>query len=281
MRFRFIRAERAHYPVAVLCRVFGVSQSGFYAWLKRPPSARARQTARLRLEIRALFKESKRRYGSPRIWHALYEQGWRIGTARVERLMRDMRLRARQPRRYVSTTQSEHTYVRAENVLDRNFTPAQLNQVWAGDITYLQTTAGPRYLAVILDLCSRRVIGAALSKRIDTDLTLAALTMALRSRPAPALHHSDQGSQYAAGRYQRMLVRHGIQSSMSRRGNCWDNAPVESFFSSLKTEIELSQPWSASKVETTVRNYIHWYNHRRKHSGIDYQKPAEFEAAAA
>ena len=282
MRFAFIRAEKAQYPVRVLCRVLEVSPSGYYAWLSRKPSLRSRETTKLKVTIRALFAENKRRYGSPRIWDDLREQGWIVGKNRVARLMHDMELQARRKRRFVTTTHSEHALVRFENVLSRDFQPGRLNEVWAGDITYLPTTRGWLYLAVLLDLHSRRVVGASASDRIDTELVRQALEQALRARPAPALHHSDQGCQYAADAYQAVLRRHGIEASMSRRGNCWDNAPVESFFSTLKSELAMpAHGWSPERTRTHVHDYLHWYNHRRKHSALGFRRPADFERLSA
>lgn len=282
MRFPFIRAEKAHYPIRVLCRVLEVSPSGYYAWLARGPSERSRETTRLKVAIRALFAQSKRRYGSPRIWDDLREQGWTVGRSRVERLMREMGLQARPKRRFVTTTHSEHSLMRLDNVLARNFWPGRLNQVWAGDITYLRTTRGWLYLAVLLDLHSRRVVGTSVSDRIDTELVRAALQRALTTRAAPAIHHSDQGCQYASDDYRSLLAHHGIQASMSRRGNCWDNAPVESFFSTLKSELAMpDRGWSPERTRAELSDYLSWYNHRRKHSALGYLRPAQFEQRLA
>lgn len=226
MRFRFIDAERANYPVKVLCRVLKVSTSGFYAWLKREPSKSARELARLRETIRIVFEESRETYGSPRVHAELVAMGVEVSKTRIEREMRAMGLMARRPKKFRVTTDSGHTKPVAENVLDRNFGPAAPNQAWAADITYIWTREGWLYLAVVIDLFSRRVVGWSTATHMRTSLALAALHMAIGRRlPGVGLvHHSDRGCQYASRDYRRALESSGLVCSMSRKGNCWDNA---------------------------------------------------------
>ena len=240
MRYAFIRAQKARHSIRLMCRVLEVSRAGYYKWLSATLSMRAKRELKLRAHIRTIFDEHRGRYGSPRVWAELRDQGVCVSRKRVERLMRQMKLQARPKRRFVITTQSAHAFERFENVLDRKFNVNKANDVWAADITYLPTRDGWLYLAVVIDLFSRRIIGWAFSDRIDAALTVSALEMALATRPAPRLHHSDQGIQYAASAFQRLLAAHRIKPSMSRRGDCWDNAPVESFFSSMKTELALN-----------------------------------------
>src|SRR3989449_3535806 len=236
VRFRFIAAEKAVFPVRVLCRTLKVSRAGFYAWQARPSAPRARADERLGLEIAAIHAATRQRYGSPRIHAELGERGCRTGRKRVARLMRVRGLAARRRRRFRVTTQSRHPFPIAPNVLARQFERTGPDQAWVTDITYIPTGEGWLYLAVILDLCSRFAVGWAMNERITDDLTLDALRMALARRRPPQglLHHSDRGSQYASGDYQRALAKHGIVCSMSRRGDCWDNAVAESFFATLK-----------------------------------------------
>jgi len=282
VRFAFIDRERQRYPLGLLCRVLGVSRAGYYVWRQRAETPQPDKDATLRVAIRAIFREHKGRYGSPRVWDDLREDGWQISRKRVERLMREMGLVARPKRKFVTTTMSEHAFERFYNRLNRNFTTCAANEVWAADITYIPTRDGWLYLAVVIDLFSRRVVGWAMSSTIDVALTTNALTMALAGRPAPGLHHSDQGAQYAATSYQALLRAHGIQTSMSRRGNCWDNAPVESFFSTLKTELALDRHASKEKSKTQVFEYIEaYYNRCRKHSSIGNVPPVAFERMAA
>jgi len=222
-----------------MCRALAVSAAGYYAWRSRPESVRSAHTRTLLSAIRGLHQESRETYGSPSIWEALVKQGHRIGEHRVARLMRQNGLWAKTVKKWRATTQSQQRFSVAANTLDRTFTVAVPNRVWAGDITYVWTTEGWLYFAVVLDLYSRRVIGWAMGHRLTVDLAERALTMALANR-APMvglLHHSDRGSQYAATSYQRLLDQHGILPSMSRKGNCWDNACDESFCGTLKREL--------------------------------------------
>jgi transposase InsO family protein len=240
MRYSFIQAEKARYPVAVLCRVMAVTRSGFYAWCRHPLSRRAQENQAGLVQIRHCHHESDGSYGSPRMHRDLRAQGFpRISRHRVARLMRLHGIRGVCRRRATWRSRAVSSEVMAENLLQRQFDATQPNQKWAGDITCVVTREGWLYVAVLLDLYSRRVVGWAMGARITTDLTHTALTMAVHQRQVagPVLHHSDRGSQYTAGQYQQGLTRYGVQCSMSRPGNCWDNAVVESFFASLKTEL--------------------------------------------
>ena len=257
MRFAFIAAEKAAFPVRLLCRTLAVSRAGFYAWQARPPAPRARADERLGLEIAAIHAESRQRYGSPRIHAELTERGCRTSRKRVARLMRVRGLAARRRRRFRVTTQSRHPFPVAPNVLARQFERTVPDQAWVTDITYIPTGEGWLYLAVILDLCSRFAVGWAMSERITDDLTLDALGMALARRRPPQglLHHSDRGSQYASGDYQKLLECHGIICSMSRRGDCWDNAVAESFFATLKVELVHDATWDTRTAARTELFY--------------------------
>lgn len=260
-----------------------VSPSGYYAWAGRGESARKRQETELLVKIQAAHKESKGTYGSPRIFHELRSDGHRISRKRIARIMRVYGITARPLRRYQVTTDSKHNYPVAQNVLDQQFGAEQPNTRWAGDITYLWTKEGWLYLAVILDLWSRRVVGWSMQPTLERSLALRALQAALRQR-RPALGdgllcHSDRGSQYASGDYQTMLRQNGIICSMSRKGNCYDNAPVESFFASLKRElIHRSQFNTRQDARMAVFAWIEgWYNRRRRHSALGYLSPEQFE----
>ena len=265
-----------------MCRVLEVSTSGYYDWRGRAESQRKKQDRRLVVEIKAIHRQSRQTYGSPRIHDQLKDRGIRCGKKRVARLMQLHGLRAKQTRRFKATTDSKHTLPVADNVLSRQFTPSAPDVVWAADITYIPTRQGWLYLAVVLDLFSRRVVGWSMHKRLDRSLVLDALEMALRGRsPGPGLiHHSDRGSQYASGDYQALLEAQQMICSMSRRGNCWDNAPVESFFSTLKRElVHHCRYQTRAEARAELFEYIEvWYNRRRRHSSLGYQSPAEYEA---
>jgi len=281
VKFGFIRAQKAHHAVRTMCRVLEVSRSGFYAWSTRAASERSVEDSRLMAEIQVVFDEHKARYGSPRITRELRASGVRVGRHRVRRLMRLGSLKARQPRRFVRTTDSRHAHPVAPNLLNRQFTVEAPNRFWAADITYLPTRQGWLYLAVVLDLYSRAVVGWSMSTRIDQKLTLDALDSALiRRTPAPGLiAHSDQGVQYAGLDYQQLLRSRGAVCSMSRKGNCWDNAVVESFFGTLKNELLDSAAFDSQQTaQTLVFEYIEtYYNRRRRHSTLDYLSPLEYE----
>jgi putative transposase len=284
VRFRFIRAEKANHAVRTMCRVLKVSPSGFYAWCKRPPSKRSIEDSRLTAEVQAIFDEHKARYGSPRITEELQANSIRIGRQRVRKLMRLASLRAKQPRSWVRTTDSRHGHPVAPNLLNRQFAVDEPNRVWVGDITYLPTKQGWLYLAVLVDLFSRAVVGWSMSRRIDQKLTLDALDAALlRRRVRPGLiMHSDQGAQYAAGDYRARLAQRGMICSMSRKGNCWDNAVAESFFATLKNELLIGGAFvDHASARALVFEYIEtYYNRRRRHSTLGYLSPAAYEMAA-
>lgn len=281
MRFRFIDAEKAIFPITLLCRCLTVSRSGYYAWRNRPPSARVQRDARLKVEISASHSASRRTYGSPRIVRDLREEGHPISRKRVARLMRELGLEGRRKRRFRATTDSNHRFPVAPNILMRDFNVEAPNTAWVTDITYLATLEGWLYLAVILDLFSRRVVGYAMSERIDRELVLEALREALAHRPGARdlVHHSDRGSQYASHDYREALDQAGIMCSMSRRGNCWDNSVAESFFGTLKVELlyELPLQTRGATRSAVVDSIETFYNVRRRHSSLDYQSPVEFE----
>ena len=270
------------FPVCVLCRTLGVTRSGYYAWRLRPLSARAQRDQELTTQLRIVHAESRRTYGRPRLHQALRARGVRVGEKRVQRLMRAAQLTARGRRRFRRTTDSAHAQPVVANHLARRFTVATPNTVWAADVTAFWTREGWCFLAVVLDLASRRVVGWAVRSTVDTPLVLAALHLALgrrRLRPG-AIHHSDRGRPYTSAAYQQLLARHGLIASMSRVGDCWDNAPVESFFSHLKAEVRPERPWlTRAAAHAALADHLEsFYNRRRLHSALAYQSPANFEA---
>ena len=285
MRYRAIQEHDRRYPIRLMCRVLTVSPAGYYAWAGRPESDRSMHNRTLLSAIRVIHRESRETYGSPSIWDALVKRGHGVGEHRIARLMRVEGIRAKTVKKWRATTDSDHTLRVATNILNRQFQVEQPNRVWAGDLTYVWTTEGWLYLAVVLDLYSRTVIGWAMGSRLTVDLAERALTMALTHRKPPAglLHHSDRGSQYAARRYQRLLGEDGITPSMSRTGNCWDNACVESFFGTLKRELVYHRHYATREEATQdIFEYIEvFYNRRRRHSTLGYDSPAEFEARTA
>lgn len=280
MKYACIRRHEGAFTVVLMCRVLRLSRAGYYAWRQRKPSARQQTDTRLRVAIRSIHQASRQRYGSPRIQRALRAQQWRCSRKRVARLMRLDGLRGTRGRRYRTTTQADGTPP-APNRLRRRFKVAALNHVWASDVTACRTREGWLYLSVVLDLASRRVIGWAAGPTVGQELTLPALQRALTQRTPGAglLHHSDRGMHYTGTSYQRVLATHGIRVSMSRRGDCWDNAVVESFFATLKTELASDPAWqSRTEAIHALRHYIDWYNRERLHSTLNYVSPAVFEA---
>jgi putative transposase len=281
VKFVFIAAEKAVYPVGVLCDVLGVSRSGYYAWSGRPEPARAKSDAQLKAQIAAVHEKSRSTYGSPRVHAELRGKGVRVGKKRVERLMRDDGIKARQKRRFRLTTDSNHTHPIAPNVLARQFTVTAPNKVWVTDVTYIATDEGWLYLAAILDLFSRRVVAWATSATNDRALALDALELALRARQPAAglLHHSDRGSPYASEDYRQALRQRGLAASMSRSGDCWDNAVAESFFATLKTELVDHESYPTRAAATvSIGDYLErFYNPARLHSHLGYKSPMEFE----
>ena len=276
-----IARSRQRFDVSRMCSWLGVSRSGFYAWNRRPVCTRKREDERLKVEILASFRASRGSYGAPRILLDLRELGIRTSKSRVARLMAEERIAARQKRRFVCTTDSAHCLPVVPNVLSQDFEVAQIDTVWSGDITYVPTKEGWLYLAILLDLASRYVVGWATSESLEAELTLAALDRALTLRRPPRglIHHSDQGSQYASYDYSRRLVERGLVASMSRRGNCYDNAPSESFFSSFKTEWMPALGYATrDQARAAIFEYIEvFYNRQRRHSSIGGISPARFE----
>lgn len=287
MRFTFIQAHARIFHIVTMCRVLEVSRAGYYAWRARPLCDRVKADRVLTARIREIHKEVKGRYGSPRTLQELKALGFNCGKHRVARLMQRAGIRAKSARKFRVTTQSEHTRAVAPNVLDRKFSVEQHrkpDQAWAADITYIPTREGWLYLAVVIDLASRRVVGWSLRTRLDQELAISALRMALTHRGARGgLHHSDRGAQYASAAYQRLLKEAGFEASMSRVGDCWDNAVVESFFATLTKELLIDGLFeSRHQASRELFQFIEiWYNRRRRHSSLGYRTPAEFEAYLA
>jgi putative transposase len=285
VKYACIARHRGEFPVRLMCRVLAVSPAGFYAAQRRLPSERARVDQRLTLEIRAIHRATRQRYGAVKIHRELRGQAVRCGRKRVARLMRAEGLRAKRSRAFRVTTHSCHAEPVAENHLARRFALAEhpaRDRTWAADITYVPTRTGWLYLAVVLDLASRRVVGWCADARLDQTLTIRALRVALgRRRPVPGLlHHSDRGVQYASGDYQALLMAYGLACSMSRAGDCWDNAVVESFFATLKTELVADARWPTREAaHRDLAEYLDvWYNHQRRHASLGYRTPAEYES---
>lgn len=283
MRYEFIRAERARYPLSVLCRLLQVCRSGFYAWLSRGESVRERQDRELLSEIRKAFESSRQTYGSPRVFEELRRRGLPCSRRRIERLMREGGITPPRRRKFRKTTDSDHPYVTAANVLGRDFTSPGPDCRWVTDITYVWTLEGWLYLAVVMDLFSRKIVGWSMRKTLARQLVLSALHMALYGRRPGAglVHHSDRGSQYASDEYQEELRRRGIVCSMSRKGDCWDNAVMESFFATLKRElVHRRQFVTREQALGAIFEYIEvFYNRQRLHSRLGYLSPEQFERA--
>ncbi len=282
MRYGFIERHRSVWPVRTMCQLLKVSRAGFYEWVGRPPSDRALDNERLTGLVRQSFAMSDRTYGSPRVWRDLVAWGERVGENRVARLMRLAHLKARHKRRRLPQDEGarlEHSI--APNVLDRQFQADGPNRKWVADFTYVWTTEGWLYVAAVIDLFSRKVVGWSMSASMTSTLVIDALTMAVwrRGKPTQLLHHSDPGSQYTSEDFQRLLSDQGIDCSMSRRGDCWDNAAIESFFSSLKTErVRKKNYQTRDEARADVFDYIErFYNPRRRHSTLGYVSPDEFE----
>jgi putative transposase len=283
MTYAFIATQQGAYPLRRLCQALSVSPSGYYAWRGRPLSRRQREDRRLKVAMRAAFRRSRQAYGSPRLQEALATQGLFCSRKRVARLMREEGLVPKKVRQARRTTHSIGTHPKAPNLLNRQFTVRAPDTVWAGDITYLWTDEGWLYLAVVLDLYSRRVVGWSISDRLTQELAIAALQRALSERHVDEdlLHHSDRGSQYTSEAYQRLLRARGLRVSMSRSGDCWDNAVVESFFATLKTELGERFP-SRSAAHLQLFDYIEvFYNRQRLHSSLGYLTPVQIEARFA
>ena len=287
MRFSFIQAHARIFHITTMCRVLEVSKAGYYAWRARPLCDRVKDDRVLTAKIREIQKEVSKRYGSPRTCQELNALGFKCGEHKVARLMRQAGIKAKSARKFRVTTQSEHANPIAPNVLDRKFSVEEHrkpDQAWAADITYIPTKEGWLYLAVVIDLATRGVVGWSLRTRLDQELAISALRMALTHRGARGgLHHSDRGVQYASAAYQRLLKEAGFKSSMSRVGNCWDNAVAESFFATLTKELLVDGLFeSRSQASKELFQFIEvWYNRRRRHSSIGYRTPAEYESILA
>jgi len=283
--FQFIDDYRAQWPVRVLCDALGVSSAGYYAWRDRPASAREQRQHALLVDIRAIHAEFHARYGSPRIHAELADRGHDCCLNTVAKLMRGHGIQAKSARKFRCTTDSNHDLPIADNLLDRQFDPTGPNEVWATDITYIPTREGWLYLAAVEDLYARRVVGWSMAQTLESRLVVDALALAVQRRlpGAGLLAHSDRGSQYASDHYQTLLGQHGITCSMSRRADCWDNAPMESFFASLKKEL-VHDAHFATRVQAraAIVEYIEvFYNTKRRHSSLGYVSPAEYERIRA
>jgi len=276
--------QRTHFKVAIMCRVLEVSRSGFYDWLGRPESARSRRHRYLTNKIRQIHIETKQIYGSPRIHGELVEQGEKVGENTVALLMRKANIQSRVHRRFVATTDSRNTKKPAENLLNQDFAAQQPNQKWVSDVTFIPTRQGWLFLAAIMDLYSRRVVGWAMGDKNNAEIAENAFKMACAHRGDNikcVLLHSDQGAQYASTSYQNLLQSVGVECSMSRKGNCWDNAPMESFFHSLKTEWVVFEDYKTrSEARSSIFSYIElFYNRKRRHSSLGNKSPMAFESA--
>lgn len=284
MKYAFVSSHESLFSVKRMCQVLKVTRSGYYAWGKRSPSKQEQSNQSLLELIQQIFQTSRRTYGSPRICASLRRRGYVCGHNRVARLMHFHGIVARRRhRRYPITTQRQPGLVPAPNLLQRDFSADRPNRKWVTDITYIDTAEGWLYLASVMDLFSRKVVGWAMSDQIDSALSTNALRMAwITRRPLSGLlHHSDQGRQFTGAAYQQMLADMGCQVSMNRTGECYDNATMESFFATLKTECVTKQFASRAEARRTIFEYLEgWYNHQRLHSSLDYLSPAEFEASS-
>ena len=285
MRYEFIESHRDEFQTKLMCEVLDVSRTTYYAWRNRGPSQREQDDKVLLKEIREIHENSRQTYGSPRVYRAMQARGHSVGRRRVARLMRENGIRAVQKRRTKRTTNSNHNFAVAPNLLDRNFEADKPNQVWLTDITYVRTSQGWLYLAAVLDMYSRKIVGWAMDRTMSRQLCINALEMAITNRkPAQGLvHHSDRGSQYASDDYQQLLEDQGFICSMSRKADCWDNAPMESFFGTLKTESLNRYTFeSRNEARAEIFDFIEiFYNRKRTHSALDFVSPTGFEEAQA
>jgi putative transposase len=284
VKFAWIKQHREEFEVAVVCDALGVSRSGYYAWQKRPISPRRKRREELTERIRKVHEDSRCTYGSPRVHAELVDRQANVCLNTVARLMKQAGLQSKIRRRFVvHTTDSRHDHSVAGNVLDRQFAALAPNRKWCCDITYIPTGEGFLYLAAVIDLCSRKIVGWSMADHLRSELCLDALSMALtRRKPDQGLlHHSDRGVQYACESYRQMLMENGIEASMSRTGNCYDNAVMESFFSTLKTELVYHQEYATrAQARSSIFEYIEvFYNRQRRHSAIGYKSPEAFEAS--
>lgn len=281
MKYAFMRDHRGAFPVGVMCRTLEVGRSGFHAWLNRPESPRRQEDRRLLMEIKVIHEQSRKTYGSPRIHAELKASGRACGKHRVARLMRQHGIVSKHKRKFKATTNSNHFHPVAGNLLQRRFDVSGPGQCWVSDITYVPTREGWLYLAVTLDLFHRKVIGWAMGRWIARQLAIDALTMAIRNghRKPGLIHHSDQGVQYASNEFQAALKSYGIRCSMSRKGDCWDNAVAESFFHTLKVELIHGKIYNTrQEARTAIFDYIEvFYNRQRRHSHLGYLSPVDFE----
>jgi transposase InsO family protein len=283
VKYQFIRNHQEHYPVQLMCDILEVSRSGFYDWADRPESAQAQRRAALAVQVKVAFEESRQTYGSPRITRELAEGEFKACRNTIAKIMRKERLFGRTPKRYIPrTTDSAHDHPIAENALDRQFDAGPGTPAWVSDITYIPTQEGWLYLAAIMDLRTRKILGWSMADHMRVELVLDALSMAIaRRKPAePLLHHSDRGTQYACRDYRRLLADHQITCSMSRTGNCYDNAVMESFWATLKTEEVYRNDYvTRAQATAAIFNYIEiFYNRQRRHSALGYVSPEAFEA---
>jgi putative transposase len=282
VKFAWIDGHRREFPVHLQCQVLQVTRSGYYAWKRRPESPTAKRQAELAKQIHTVHRQNRKVYGAPRVHRDLTAQGVKCSRNTVAKIMRENGIRSKMSKRFVvQTTNSRHPHPIAPNTLNREFTQAQPNQAWATDITYIPTDEGWLYLAGVIDLCSRKLIGWAAADHMRADLVEEALTMAIvQRRPTgPVLHHSDRGVQYACDQYQALLTKHGFKASMSRRGNCYDNAVMESFWGTLKTEhVHHERYPTRATARQSLFEYIEvFYNRQRRHSSLGYVSPHEYE----